>query len=65
MRSRNPVKHGYKFKGEVLKHVFSAKYLQVEISSEMKWDKHINNAVNKETELLVSYREILGHTLKT
>ena len=46
-RSRNPVRHGYKFKGEVLKHIDSAKYLGVEISSEMKWDKHINNTVNK------------------
>ena len=30
-----------------MKHVDSAKYLGVEISSEMNWDTHINNIVNK------------------
>eukprot|EP00795_Rhopilema_esculentum_P013262 gene13262-4095_t len=38
--------------GEVLKHVDSAKYLGVEISSEMKWDTHINNTENKENRTL-------------
>ena len=59
-RSRNIVRHGYRFKDEVLKHVDSAKYLGVEISSEMKWDKHINDTVNKGNRALGFLKRNIG-----
>jgi hypothetical protein len=44
---RNPIKTRYSLHGRDLEITTSAKYLGVEFSQDLKWNKHINNQVSK------------------
>ena len=46
-RSHSPIKHDYILKGHKLESVETAKYLGLTLSSNMKWDTHINNITSK------------------
>ena len=42
-KNRNVIKRDYILHGQKLEHIKSAKYLSVELTSEMKWTSHVNN----------------------
>jgi hypothetical protein len=46
-KKRNPIKFNYTLHGHSLEHVTSAKYLGCTITSDLKWEPHINNICNK------------------
>ena len=46
-RSKNPIPTQYTLHSCVLEYVSSAKYLGVDISSDLSWDTHINRISNK------------------
>ena len=46
-RKKTPIKHNYKLHGQTLEAVNSAKYLGVNITSELRWSDHIAKVCNK------------------
>ena len=46
-RSRNPIPTQYTLHNYILEYVSSAKYLVVDISSDLSWDTHINRISKK------------------
>ena len=46
-RRRRVLKHTYLLHNHPLAHVDSAKYLGVTITSDLNWNKHVNNIANK------------------
>ena len=51
-RSRNPYNSKYTLHGQVLETVTDAKYLGLTISSDLSWNKHINQVTSKATRTL-------------
>lgn len=46
-KTREPIHNNYILHGHKLEHVSSAKYLDVTITSDLKWGAHINNICQK------------------
>ena len=51
-RRRRVLKHTYLLHNHPLAHVDSAKYLGVTITSDLNWNKHVNNIANKANQTL-------------
>ena len=49
---RNIIKHEYNLHGHILKAVTAAKYLGVTITSDLKWNRHIDSAATKANRVL-------------
>jgi hypothetical protein len=46
-RKKQPIMNSYTLHGQQLEHVTTAKYLDVSITSDMKWNQHISNICKK------------------
>lgn len=51
-KKQTPVRHSYRLKGQVLEEVPTAKYLGVDLSSDLQWKDHIDRAVKKANSVL-------------
>jgi hypothetical protein len=51
-RSRNIKQHQYTLHGHVLEHVKEAKYLGLTITSDLRWNRHVNNTCGKANKTL-------------
>ena len=59
-RKENPIKYNYTLHNHTLEHVNIAKYLGVTISSDLKWETHINNICKKANSTLGFLRRNLN-----
>ncbi len=51
-RKKSPIMHTYTLHGHALKHVDHIKYLGLTISSDLRWDRHVDNITSKATNTL-------------
>ena len=58
-RKRKTLEHTYQLHGHDLQRETSVRYLGMTITSDLKWDSHINNTVNKANRVLGFLRRTL------
>ena len=58
-RKRQPIDHQYSLQGKVLKTCSTAKYLGLTISSDLRWNKHVDNICSKANTTLAFFRRNL------
>ena len=46
-KKKQPIQHNYIIHNHILESVSSAKYLDITVQSNLKWDKHINDITSK------------------
>ena len=63
-RRRKVLKHTYLLHGHPLAHVDSAKYLGVTITSDLSWNKHVNNIATKANHTLSFLKRNLQKTIQ-
>ena len=60
IKSKTPINYNYTLHGQVLQHVYKAKYLGVTIQSDLKWHRHVTNITKKANRTLGFLRRNLN-----
>jgi hypothetical protein len=60
---KQPIQHNYILHNHILESVSSAKYLDITVQSNLKWDKHINDLTSKDNKALGFFLVIVSETI--